>query len=166
MKPELLSVAEFAEAAGVSKAAIYKRMNNESSRMQPYVVKYGGKTYISPLALKDLYGIAEKNSPASPGRESKKEDSEQQAYIMHLEKEIEELKTHGAAREHELTEMIKNQNNIIMQQQEQILELSQKITNIAVNLIAATAQQKYLPEKTHRRGLLGWIKEKVSKETF
>lgn len=52
-----LSIAEFAEKAGVSKQAIYKQVNNENSQIAPYVLRDGKKTLIKVSALSALYGV-------------------------------------------------------------------------------------------------------------
>lgn len=54
---ECLSIAEFAEKAGVSKQAIYKQVNNENSQLSPYIVREGKRTLIKASALVELYGV-------------------------------------------------------------------------------------------------------------
>ena len=54
---ECLSIAEFAEKAGVSKQAIYKQVNNENSQLSPYIVREGRKTLIKASALMELYKV-------------------------------------------------------------------------------------------------------------
>lgn len=54
---ECLSIAEFAEKAGVSKQAIYKQVNNENSQLNPYIVREGKRTLIKSSALVELYGV-------------------------------------------------------------------------------------------------------------
>ena len=57
MEESYLSVAEFAEAAGVSKQAVYKQVNNENSQISPYILRDGKKTLIKATALNELYGV-------------------------------------------------------------------------------------------------------------
>ena len=54
---ECLSIAEFAEKAGVSKQAIYKQVNNENSQLAPYIVREGRRTLIKTIALAELYKV-------------------------------------------------------------------------------------------------------------
>ena len=54
---EYLSIAEFAEKAGVSKQAIYKQVNNENSQIAPFLLRDGKKTYIKVSALSELYKV-------------------------------------------------------------------------------------------------------------
>ena len=49
---EYLTVAEFAERAGVTKQAVYKRLNNQ---LQKYVIEQNGRKLIKSSALNDLY---------------------------------------------------------------------------------------------------------------
>ena len=58
---ECLSIAEFAEKAGVSKQAIYKQVNNENSQLSPYIVREGKRTLIKSSALVELYGVDTEN---------------------------------------------------------------------------------------------------------
>lgn len=54
---EYLSIAEFAEKAGVSKQAIYKQVNNENSQIAPYLLREGKRPLIKVSALKELYKV-------------------------------------------------------------------------------------------------------------
>ena len=66
-----LSIAEFAEAAKVSKQAIYKQVNNENSQLAPYILRDGKKTLISIAALPALYKVEIENTTLSTATESK-----------------------------------------------------------------------------------------------
>lgn len=50
---EYISIAEFAEQAGVSKQAVYQRLNKS---LKAYVKAVDGKKSIDIRALEDLYG--------------------------------------------------------------------------------------------------------------
>lgn len=54
---EYLSIAEFAEKAGVSKQAIYKQVGNENSQIAPFILREGKRTLIKVSALSELYGV-------------------------------------------------------------------------------------------------------------
>ena len=58
---EYLSIAEFAEKAGVSKQAIYKQVGNENSQIAPYILREGKRTLIKVSALQELYGVDTEN---------------------------------------------------------------------------------------------------------
>ena len=59
---EYLSIAEFAEKAGVSKQAIYKQVGNENSQIAPYLLRDGKRTLIKVSALRELYKVDTENS--------------------------------------------------------------------------------------------------------
>lgn len=50
---ELLTVQQFAEAAGVSKQAVYKALNN---KLKPYIQLVDGKKMLKNRALREVYG--------------------------------------------------------------------------------------------------------------
>ena len=58
---EYLSIAEFAEKAGVSMQAIYKQDNNGNSQIAPYLLRDGKRTLIKVSALQALYGVDTEN---------------------------------------------------------------------------------------------------------
>lgn len=84
---EYLSIAEFAEKAGVSKQAIYKQVGNENSQIAPYLLRDGKRTLIKVSALRELYKVDTENltfttptedagqPKATPKGESKVEDT-------------------------------------------------------------------------------------------
>ena len=49
---EYLTVADFAKRAGVTKQAVYKRLNNQ---LKKYVIEENGRKLIKSTALNDLY---------------------------------------------------------------------------------------------------------------
>lgn len=65
-----LSIAEFAEAAKVSKQAIYKQINNENSQLYPYILREGKRTLISISALSELYKVDIENLTLSTQQEA------------------------------------------------------------------------------------------------
>ena len=58
---EYLTIAEFAEKAGVSKQAIYKQVGNENSQIAPYLLRDGKRTLIKVSALRELYKVDTEN---------------------------------------------------------------------------------------------------------
>lgn len=67
---EYLTIAEFAEQAGVSKQAIYKQVNNENSQISPYILRDGRRTLIKISALSALYGVDTTQSTVSTPEEN------------------------------------------------------------------------------------------------
>ena len=80
MEKELFTIPEFAEAAGKKKQGIYEQVKNGNSRLSPFVVLQGGKTYIKREALKEVYGIEQADSQESKeiSQDSQAENQENQ----------------------------------------------------------------------------------------
>lgn len=53
---ELLTVAEYAELANVSKQAVYKAIKHPNSELQPYIVADENQIFIKSIALEKLGG--------------------------------------------------------------------------------------------------------------
>ena len=54
-KNELLTVQQFADAAGISKQAVYKAINNQ---LKPFVQLVDGKKMLQRKALQEVYGLS------------------------------------------------------------------------------------------------------------
>lgn len=76
---QLYSIPEFAEAAGKKKQGIYEQAKNENSKLFPYVVSQGTKTFIKGEALKEVYGIEQDQSPNSQERQDISKESKEQS---------------------------------------------------------------------------------------
>lgn len=175
-----LSIAEFAEAASVSKQAIYKQVNNANSQLAPYLLRDGKRTLISAAALTELYKVEIGNSTfatTNDGRSERRstlevEDTTQESttrveeveevatqnqpnsttdsqpvstdYIDFLKAEIAELKADKEQREQRFNDTIREKDEIIRQQTEQLASLAQQVADIASKAIITTSQQQYL----------------------
>lgn len=62
VQDELLTVQEFAEKAGVSVQAVYKRLNNS---LNPYIQLVEGRKMLKSSALSEVYGV-EVEQPIQP----------------------------------------------------------------------------------------------------
>lgn len=60
-RKEYLTVAEFADAAGVSKQYIYKQLNQKSTKLNNYCSTIGNKKMIEKSALSDIFGVEDFN---------------------------------------------------------------------------------------------------------
>lgn len=123
---EYLSVAEFAEKAGVSKQAIYKRLN--SKNLKPYVKEINGVKRINSSAIGVFQPIQPTNSTVEQQVETaynsdfllaqlaEKDEliKRQQDTISQQNTQIQDLQRHVVEQAKELTEIIKKQS----QQQE------------------------------------------------
>lgn len=85
-----LSVAEFAEAAGVSKQAVYKQVNNENSQISPYILRDGKRTLIKATALNELYGVDTTYTTQSTHLTTQLNDEENENQPSPIETEVEE----------------------------------------------------------------------------
>ena len=167
-----LSITEFAEKAGVSKQAIYKQISNAKSQLAPYVYRDGKQPLIEITALSKLYGVEIENSTLSTDNqpfstaqdenstlESTRDQEEIQPvnpnstldnqpistdYIAFLKAEIEGLKAEKAQTEQRLNDTIKEKDQIIKQQTEQLASLAQQVADIATKALITTSQQQYL----------------------
>lgn len=112
---ELFTVQEFAERAGVSVQAIYKRLNNS---LNPYIQLVDGRKMLKSSALSDVYGI-EVEQLVQPELNKEKSSSE----VDFLRKQVEQLQTElSKERQHsrELAERI-----VVLADQAQKLQLAQ-----------------------------------------
>ena len=79
---DLLTIPEFAEAAGKKKQGIYEQAKNENSKLRPFVVLQGEKLFIKREALKEVYGIEENESQGdSQGSQAKSQDSQGESQV-------------------------------------------------------------------------------------
>lgn len=63
MEKQYLTVIEFAQRAGISKQAVYKQVNNPDSRLQPYIITKGKRSFVEISALTELYNVDIINQP-------------------------------------------------------------------------------------------------------
>lgn len=166
---EYLSIAEFAEKAGVSKQAIYKQVNNENSQITPYVLREGKRTLIKVSALSELYGVeADYSTFTTPKEGGEVEETTPQTtqsnpenqpnnptstpnfqpistdYIEFLKAQVSELKVEKAEVEHRLNTTIQEKDSIIKEQSARLAELAQQVAEIANKALITTSQQQYL----------------------
>lgn len=170
---EYLSIAEFAERAGVSKQAIYKQLNNENSQIAPYVLRDGKRTLIKVSALSELYRVetdfstnstqnsTELNPDFNPAVEEKSTQVNHKSqpfnpvstpefqplstdYIEFLKTQVSELKAEKAEIEQRLNATIQEKDSIIKEQSVQLAELAQQVAQIANKALITTSQQQYL----------------------
>ena len=166
---KLLTIAEFASFASVSKQAIYKQVNNNKSQIAPYVIREGNKILIKSSALRELYGVDIKISTVSTENEPQEVEmstNEQPTinpnnqpdnpdlnpnnqpistdYIEFLKGQIEELKAEKKEVELRLNSIIQEKDEVIKEQSAQLAQLAQQAAEIATNAIKTTSQQQYL----------------------
>lgn len=119
---EYLTVAEFAERAGVTKQAVYKRLNNQ---LQKYVIEQNGRKLIKSSALNDLYSDVSqaKSQPVVQRLNNqlielfKAEKEEKQKIIDMLLQEKSALQMKLTQKEHQLQLLEENKETAIRQDQ-------------------------------------------------
>ena len=134
---ELLTVQQFAEAAGISKQAVYKALNN---KLKPFIQLVDGKKMLYNKALREVYGI-EVKQPDNPTLNNQNQPLE--AVISMLQHELE----------------VKNGQIEALQRQNE--QLTSALENTTSSLQAAQA----LHAGTMQQQLLTSGEEEVSKDT-
>lgn len=142
MDKEFVSIKEFAEKLGVSVQAIYKRVNNENDKIQPYLRKVKNKVHVDIKAIEELFETDKLNQELNqelnqvekvyklPGEYN--QDSFYKVLdtlneqIVAYRKEIETKDKQIA----DLLELMKTNNQVLSQQQELSLMDKQKILQL------------------------------------
>ena len=95
-KNELLTVQQFADAAGISKQAVYKALNN---KLMPYVQLFDGKKMLNNKALREVYGV-EVEQPDNPSLNNQSQPMD--ALIAMLQKELDAKNEQISAQQRQL----------------------------------------------------------------
>lgn len=118
MNDGLLTVQQFADAAGISKQAVYKKLNNQ---LKPFVQLVDGKKMLQNKALSEIYGV-EVDQPSQPNSQPTVNQSQPlEALIAMLQKELD------------------GKNEQIAAQARQIEQLTSALENTTSSLQAAQA---------------------------
>lgn len=119
VQDELLTVQEFAERAGVSVQAVYKRLNNS---LNPYIQLVEGRKMLKSSALYEIYGV-KVEQPIQPSVQPELNEKSDGSEVDFLRKQVEQLQAElSKERQHsrELAERI-----VILADQAQKLQLAQ-----------------------------------------
>lgn len=133
---ELLTVQQFADAAGVSKQAVYKALNN---KLMPYVQLVDGKKMLKNQALSEVYGV-KVDQLDNPKLNNSSQPID--AIIAMLQKELDAK-----------NKQIADQAEQLKAKDEQIKNLTSSIDNLTTSLQAeqalhgGTMQQLVAPEE-------------------
>ena len=138
MDKEFLSIKDFADKVGVSVQAIYKRVNNENDKIQPYLRKVKGKVCVDNKAIEELFKTNNLNQELNQVEKVYKIPGEynQEGFykvldvlneqIVAYRKEIETKDKQIA----DLLELMKNNTQVLSQQQELNLMDKRKILQL------------------------------------
>ena len=138
---EILTVQQFAEAAGISKQAVYKALNN---KLKPFVQLVDGKKMIHSKALTEVYGVAVNQHRGNPeGNQSQPLET----LIAMLQKELDAKNEQISAQQRQLEakdEQIRQLNERLRESHE-AFAIEQETAQRAQALHAGTLQQLQTP---------------------
>lgn len=97
---ELLTVQQFADAAGISKQAVYKALNN---KLKPFVQLVDGKKMIQRKALQKVYEVEVDQPSAQPNENLSKP---METLITMLQKELEEKNAQLEAKDRQIEQLM------------------------------------------------------------
>ena len=135
-KMDLMTIKEFAAAAGVTQQAIYKQVGN---KLQNYVVQVDNRKMLKVQALKEVYGIEVEEYTSTVKQkvgndfnqvEQPSETQENDKIVDILEKELQEKNQQIAdlPRQIEsLTKLVDQQQQLSLMDRKKILELENKL---------------------------------------
>lgn len=130
---DLLTVQQFADAAGITKQAVYKALNN---KLKPYVQLVDGKKMLYNKALQEIYGV-EVNQPVNQPLHNQNQPMD--VLIAMLQRELDAK-----------NELIASQQRQLEAKDRQIENLTASLDHITLGLDAAqvlhavTMQQQQL----------------------
>ena len=148
-------------------AELYKVDFSNSTTSQP--ISTSKVEYSTQQSTQEVNKIEEETAASQPISTSKVEYSTQEIqpistdYIEFLKAEIAELKAEKIETENKLNATIKEKDDIIKDQSEQLAQLARQVAQIADKALIATSQQQYLSamDKTDRAE----ISEEINEET-
>lgn len=148
---EYISIADFAERAGVSKQAVYQRLNRS---LKAYVKDVDGKKSINIRALEDLYGIDACSSLEQDIQGEFKgveQGIDQAKEVQLINKLIDTLQEELKSKDEQIKEkdlQIKELHNLLDQQQQLTALDRKKIVELEDRLANASDQSDDQEEET------------------
>ena len=140
MEIEFLSIKDFAEAAGKTQQAIYKRIANTADELQQFIKVIDGKKCISAAALTAIYNIPLKQEPQP--QEQPKEESSMGKVVDILKEQIEAQRKDIAEKNdliNNLSLQLENALKLVSQEQQLNYANTQKI--LALEAAAAEKEE-------------------------
>lgn len=148
---EYISIAEFAERAGVSKQAVYQRLNKS---LKAYVKDVDGKKSINIRALEDLYGkdnCSRLEQDIQGEFKGVEEGIDQEKEAQLINKLIDTLQEELKSKDEQIREkdlQIKELHNLLDQQQKLTAMDRQRITELEDKLVNVPDQSADEAEET------------------
>lgn len=158
---EYISIAEFAERAGVSKQAVYQRLNKS---LKAYVKVIDGKKSINIRALEDLYGKDDCSSVEQDIQGEFKgveQGIDQEKEVQLINKLIDTLQDELKSKDEQIREkdlQIKELHNLLDQQQQLTALDRKKIVELEDRLANASDQSADQEEETTEQIQKKWWK--------
>lgn len=122
MNDEYISIKEFAELAGISVQAVYKRLNNQ---LNPYVKLVENRKMLKKSALYEVYGI-EVEQPIQPKYSTKHSTNSTKVETVKLLQKTVDLLENELKIKNQQIETLQKENSELSRQ---LLELSGKVGN-------------------------------------
>lgn len=148
---EYISIAEFAERVGVSKQAVYQRLNKS---LKAYVKDISGKKSINIRALEDLYGkdsCSRLEQDIQGEFKGVEQDIDQEKEVQLINKLIDTLQEELKSKDEQIKEkdlQIKELHNLLDQQQQLTALDRKKIVELEDRLANASDQSDDQEEET------------------
>lgn len=162
---DFLSIKDFAEAAGKTQQAIYKRIANVDDELQQFVKVIDGKKCISAAALTAIYNIPLKQEQQP--QEQSKEESSMGKVVDILKEQIEAQRKDIEEKNdliNKLTVQLENSQKLISQEQQLNYANTQKI--LALEAAAAEKEEAAAaaPRETQKKGFFSLFRKKGNSE--
>lgn len=158
MEIEFLSIKDFAEAAGKTQQAIYKRIANTDDELQQFIKVIDGKKCISAAALTAIYNIPLKQQPP---QEQPKEESSMGKVVDILKEQIEAQRKDIAEKNdliNNLSLQLENALKLVSQEQQLNYANTQKI--LALEAAAAEKEEAAAIIETQKKGFFSLFRKK------
>lgn len=158
MEIEFLSIKDFAEAAGKTQQAIYKRIANTADELQQFIKVIDGKKCISAAALTAIYNIPLEQQPP---QEQPKEESSMGKVVDILKEQIEAQRKDIAEKNdliNNLSLQLENALKLVSQEQQLNYANTQKI--LALEAAAAEKEEAAAIIETQKKGFFSLFRKK------
>lgn len=160
MEIEFLSIKDFADAAGKTQQAIYKRIANAADDLQQFIKVIDGKKCISAAALTAIYNIPLKQEPQP--QEQPKEESSMGKVVDILKEQIEAQRKDIAEKNdliNNLSLQLENALKLVSQEQQLNYANTQKI--LALEAAAAEKEEAAAAIiETQKKGFFSLFRKK------
>ena len=163
MSSDLLSIKDFAAAAGVSQQSIYKRLNNSEDELCSFLREIDGKKYIIAAALYAIYKKEYQQTEAEPQAPEAPEEDNTSKIIEILREQLEAQRKDIEEKNKlidRLSTQLEREQQLLCQEQQLNLANTQKI----LALEAAAAAEPQAPEAPEQSEIITELTEEPKAE--